>query len=158
MEIERKWLISPSSVPYDLSSLSFIDIEQAYVSFSPVVRVRKINNGEHYILTIKHSTQHGGIASAESECEIDRSTFDFMFANHLGNVITKRRYLYPLPSGLTEEIDIFSGYLEGLAYMEIEFPTLSEARSFPDPDWVIADVTNDSRYKNKSLAESGIPI
>ena len=157
MEIERKWLISPSAIPYDLSQLDYLDIEQAYISYSPVVRVRKINNGEKYVLTIKRSTEYGGIASAESEFELDRNTFEFLYSNHAGNVISKRRYLHSLPNGLLEEIDIFSGDLEGLAYMEIEFPSLSDAESYPNPDWVISDVTNDPHYKNKSLAEFGLP-
>ena len=76
MEIERKWLISPEKIPYKLEELPALTIEQAYISFNPVVRVRKINEGERYILTIKRPTEHGGIAAAEAEHEIDRETYD----------------------------------------------------------------------------------
>ena len=113
MEIERKWLISPEKIPYRLEELPALAIEQAYISFNPVVRVRKINEGERYILTIKRPTEHGGIAAAEAEHEIDRETYEFLLGHAAGTVITKTRYLHTLPAGLTEEIDVFSGALKG---------------------------------------------
>jgi CYTH domain-containing protein len=41
--------------------------------------------------------------------------------------------------------------------MEIEFPDFSAAEKYQTPDWVIADVTADIRYKNGHLARYGIP-
>ena len=41
--------------------------------------------------------------------------------------------------------------------MEIEFLSVEESYAYGDPDWVIADVTSDVRYKNGSLARYGIP-
>ena len=158
MEIERKWLVSPENIPYDLSSLSSRHIDQAYISFSPSVRIRSIDYGKKYILTIKKPTPHQGIASEEAEIEIDRNTAEFLFSNASGRIISKTRYLHRLPSGLLEEIDVFSGDLQGLAYLEIEFPNLSSARNYPSPCWVSADVTEDLRYKNSSLAENGFPL
>ena len=157
MEIERKWLIHPSDIPYDLNTLRCIFIRQAYVSFSPVVRIRQINNGEKNILTVKRPTVWQGLANEESEYEIDAGLAAFLFSCAAGNIITKTRYLNPLPSGLTEEIDLFSGALEGLAYLEIEFPDIELAKSYPTPEWAAADVTEDFRYKNSSLAKYGIP-
>ena len=54
-------------------------------------------------------------------------------------------------------IDIFSGELDGLAYLEIEFENQEEANAFTTPDWVIKDVTSDLNYKNGYLARYGIP-
>ncbi|MBQ8075560.1 MAG: CYTH domain-containing protein [Oscillospiraceae bacterium] len=157
MEIERKWLVEPGAIPYDLSTLTALEIEQAYVSFSPVVRIRKINRGEKHILTVKKLTTYGGLAAGESEHEIDGELYAFLLKQASGNVIAKTRYLHPLPSGLTEEIDVFSGQLKGLAYLEIEFPDVEQAKQYPSPDWVKADVTYDRRYKNSALALEGIP-
>ncbi len=157
MEIERKWLVSPERIPYDLSSLQSYHIEQAYCSFSPTIRVRSVDHGRRCLLTIKRSTQFNGIASEEAEMEIDRKTASFLFSNSSGCVISKTRYLHPLPSGLVEEIDIFWGDLQGLAYLEIEFPDLHSAQDYPSPDWVSADVTYDARYKNSALAQYGLP-
>ena len=157
MEIERKWLIRPSDIPYDLRKLQHQSIRQAYISFSPVVRVRQLNGGERNILTVKRPTVYQGLASEESEHEIDSGLAAFLFSCSSGNVITKTRYIHPLPSGLTEEIDVFSDALRGLAYLEIEFPDIESAKSFPSPGWVLADVTDDLRYKNSCLAQYGLP-
>ena len=157
MEIERKWLVYPTAIPYDLNTLHFIRIRQAYISFSPSVRIRQINNGEKNILTVKRQTAYPGLANEESEYEVDSDLAAFLFSCTSGNIIIKTRYLNPLPSGLTEEIDIFSGALEGLAYLEIEFPDIEQAKSYPSPEWVSKDVTEDLRYKNSSLARFGIP-
>lgn len=157
MEIERKWRIRPEDIPYNLSSLKAIQIEQAYISFSPVVRVRNINQGEKYILTVKRPTEFKGLASLEDETEIDEQTYRFLRSVASGNIISKTRYLYPLPSGLLEEIDIFSGDLQGLAYLEIEFPDRESAAAFPSPGWVMDDVTYKPEYKNSSLAQHGLP-
>ena len=40
-EIERKWLIE--KIPFDLKGYECLEIEQAYLSPSPTVRVRKEN-------------------------------------------------------------------------------------------------------------------
>lgn len=157
MEIERKWLIRQEDIPYDLSSLPFKDLEQAYLSYSPTIRIRSINQGAQRILTIKAPTAEGGIAAEESELELDQKTYDFLFAHHTDHIVAKRRYYHALPSGLMEEIDIFFGELSGLAYLEIEFPDLSSARNYPSPGWVLADVTEDLRFKNSSLARFGVP-
>ena len=152
MEIERKWLVSPERIPYDLSSLQSYHIEQAYCSFSPTIRVRSVDHGRRCLLTIKRSTQFNGIASEEAEMEIDRKTASFLFSNSSGCVISKTRYLHPLPSGLVEEIDIFCGDLQGLAYLEIEFPDLVSAKAFIPPEWLGKDVTYDGRYHNSWLS------
>ena len=157
MEIERKWLIEPKDIPYDLSALDAVDIEQAYISFAPVVRVRNINHGEKYILTIKRPTEFKGLASFEDELELDKRTFQFLRSAAAGNILSKTRYLHELPSGLLEEIDIFSGDFEGLAYLEIEFPDKESAEAYPSPDWIKEDVTYKPEYKNNSLAQHGLP-
>ena len=156
MEIERKWLVQPEEIPYDLGTLPALEIEQAYVSFSPVVRVRRINRGERHILTVKRPTEYG-LANQETEKDIDAELYEFLLSNASGTVIRKTRYLHALPGGLTEEIDVFSGALQGLAYLEIEFPDVESAENYPSPAWVKADVTQDVRYKNSSLAQDGMP-
>ena len=55
------------------------------------------------------------------------------------------------------EIDIFSGDLEELAYLEIEFVDTESVEKYENPDWVIKDVTTDLSYKNGYLARYGIP-
>lgn len=157
MEIERKWLILPEKIPYDLSSLEKHTIEQAYISFQPVVRIRRLDGGIKHILTVKRPTELKGLASLEDELDIDERTYAFLLSCASGSVIFKTRYINPLPSGLKEEIDIFSGEFSGLAYLEIEFPDAASASAYPTPVWAEADVTYDKRYKNASLARNGKP-
>jgi CYTH domain-containing protein len=39
----------------------------------------------------------------------------------------------------------------------VEFGDEIQAKAFVPPQWFGADVTEDGRYKNKSLAENGLP-
>ena len=52
---------------------------------------------------------------------------------------------------------MFSGALQGLAYLEIEFPDVASAENYPTPGWVLTDVTRDLRFKNSALAQDGMP-
>lgn len=58
---------------------------------------------------------------------------------------------------MPEIVDEFSGALAGLFLCEVEFSDEAQAGAFVPPQWFGADVTEDGRYKNKSLAENGIP-
>ena len=42
--------------------------------------------------------------------------------------------------------------LDGLTYMEIEFPTEEEANNFQAPEWLGKDVTNDKNYNNTAYS------
>ena len=160
MEIERKWLLDAGKIPYDLQVLPSYSIEQAYVSFSPTIRIRKINGGEGYILTVKTKPADNAaaeLAREEYEMPLNEEEYNSLLEISRGTVIEKTRYVARNEAGYTEEIDIFSGALEGLAFMEIEFESVEEAQGYRTPDWVTCDVTYDSRYKNACLAKYGRP-
>lgn len=160
MEIERKWLVDPASVPYDLRALKSVEIEQIYISFSPTIRGRCINHGEEYVLTVKthpDSLSHKGLQREEYEFPISASEYENLRKDAKGTVIQKTRYIIPLENGLTEELDLFHDALEGLSYLEIEFPDTDSALAYPDPYWVSRDVTCEGRYKNSALAQYGKP-
>ena len=57
----------------------------------------------------------------------------------------------------TIELDVYHGLLENLLVGEIEFESLMDAQSFVPPDWFGREVTEDERYKNKSLVIHGLP-
>lgn len=160
MEIERKWLISPEKIPYDLEELDSYAIDQAYLSFYPTIRIRRIDYGREYVLTVKtHPAQsdHAGLQREETEIPLTEKEFTSLSARVIGRIIEKTRYLHRTQDGFLEEIDIFHGELSGLAYMEIEFDDAETAEAYPNPLWVEKDVTYDHRYKNSSLAENGMP-
>lgn len=155
-EIERKWLIDLSKVPYDLSKLKPLVMEQSYISFSPTVRLRSVND-EKFILCVKTRPAPFSLSRDEFEVELTQDQYAHLLTKTEGNVIRKRRYCLKDDKAHTMEFDVFEGTLEGLCYMEIEFSSEDEALSYPNPPWAIKDVTFDGRYKNAVLAQKGKP-
>lgn len=156
LEIEKKWLIDPERIPYDLSGAKVFHIEQTYINFSPEIRVRNINEGEQYVFCLKYGLTKDGVQRNEVETQVTREEYLELIKKKEGNTIYKTRYQL-LADGEIVAIDIFEGDLSGLAYMEIEFANMDEALAYETPDWVIKDVTDDVNYKNGHLARFGIP-
>ena len=157
VEIEKKWLIDKDRIPYNLSWVEHvIEIEQTYVCFSPEMRLRKYDSGASYEFTVKSNMRSDGLARDETNIAITEDEYNDIIKNKQGNTIHKTRYQF-MDAGQVIAIDIFHGDLDGLAYMEIEFPDFSAAEKYQTPDWVTADVTDDIRYKNGHLARYGIP-
>ena len=152
MEIERKWLIDKNKLPYDIGTLKHYEIVQAYISFSPTIRIRKIINYGRNILTIKGSSHDKGLSRQEYEIDITDKQFDSLMEKCEGLILYKTRYMVK-EEDLLYEIDFFHEEYEGLAYMEIEFQDKEKARNYPDPAWAIRDVTYDKRFSNASLAK-----
>ena len=144
MEIERKFLIK--ELPEDLASYPHSEIEQAYLSVHPVIRVRK--DGDKYYLTYKGP---GKMAREEYNLPLTEDAYLHLKEKKHGRVIRKTRYRIPLPP-YTAELDLFHDELEGLTLLEIEFPTVEEALAFELPDWFLRDVTNDPHYHNSNMA------
>jgi len=158
VEIEKKWLIKQEKIPYDLKKAEVMNIEQTYICFSPEMRVRRINNGESYTFTMKTNITEDGMTRDETEIEITEEEYNNLVSKKEGNTIFKTRYQFlDNSSNQLIAIDIFLGDLQGLAYMEIEFPNKEEANNYKTPEWVEKDVTDDLRYKNGHLARYGIP-
>lgn len=155
-EIEKKWVIDKNKIPYDLSNSEIIKIEQTYICFSPEIRVRKINDGEEYTFAVKTNMTSDGMIRDEMETYITQEEYNNLIKKQEGKTIYKTRYQF-LDGDYLLAVDIFSGELEGLAYLEIEFENQEEANNFQTPNWVIKDVTSDLKYKNGHLARYGIP-
>lgn len=156
IEIERKWIIDANTISIDESTAIVIDIEQTYISFSPEIRVRKLNNGEAYTMTVKNNLTSNGVKRDEYEIEITESQYNQLITKKEGKTIYKTRYEFNL-NGYWASVDIFHEELNGLAYLEVEFVDEKEAKNYKAPSWVIKEVTNDILYKNGSLAQYGIP-
>jgi CYTH domain-containing protein len=156
LEIEKKWIIDKNKIPYDLEKAEKIEIEQTYINFSPEIRVRKINAGQQYTFAVKTNITEDGMTRNELEENITEEEYKSMITKKEGNTIYKTRYQF-LDGDYLLAIDIFSGDLEGLAYLEIEFENHEIANNYETPDWIIKDVTSDLNYKNGHLARYGIP-
>ncbi len=155
-EIERKWLVDRDSIPYELEALRGERLCQAYISFSPTIRIRSIN-GESFVLTVKgRPANSSGIERTEYELNISKGEFEALLKKTEGRVIEKTRYKFP-DGKYTRELDVFHGELEGLCYLEVEFPSVAEAEGYIAPNWVKRDVTAEGEYTNGSLARNGMP-
>ena len=157
-EIERKWLIDKNKIPYNLKdkNVEVLDIQQTYICFDPEMRVRNYNNGESYEYTIKTNMTKDGLVRDETNIDINKKQYNNLIIKKEGNTIHKTRYQFYENKQLIA-IDIFHGDLDGLAYMEIEFPSIKESEEYKEPNWVIKDVTDNINYKNGHLARYGIP-
>ena len=150
MEIERKFLTK--HIPFDITAYPYKQISQAYISFSPTIRIRQ--SDEAYILTVKGK---GHLAREEFELPLTKEDYDRLSMKTEGTPVIKKRYLVPVDGGLTAEVDIYEGELTGLMTTEVEFPSLEEAERFVAPDWFGKDVSEEKAYKNTSLSLYGMP-
>jgi adenylate cyclase len=152
IEIERKFLVE--ELPDGLDSYPHREIEQGYLAITDDVEVRVRRYGDLAFLTIKSA---GGESRIEEEIEIDQRRFDALWPLTEGRRIEKRRYRLPGGEGLTIELDVYRGRLEGLITAEVEFGSLADAAAFTPPDWLGRELTDEPRYKNKRLATDGLP-
>jgi CHAD domain-containing protein/CYTH domain-containing protein len=157
-EIERKYLSSPTLRRLiEDHRLAPHKIEQFYThsDAQKTVRYRKMDNS--YYKTVKKGS---GIVREEIEKEIPKKTYKKKRKKHLGNIIKKRRYIME-DNGLHYDLDIYAEDLAGLYTLEVEFPDLSALEHYLPPEeivsYLLADVTEDARYKNGYLALHGIP-
>jgi adenylate cyclase len=152
VEIERKFLVERP--PDGLDSFPSGEIEQGYLAITDDVEVRVRRYGEQSYLTVKSS---GDESRVEEEIEIDGRRFGALWPLTEGRRIEKQRYRIPTGDGLTIELDVYQHRLTGLMTAEVEFESRADADRFSPPPWLGREVTDDSRYKNKRLATSGLP-
>lgn len=145
MEIERKFLIS--QIPGEFDDFSCRQIEQAYLSTEPVLRIRKEDNT--YYLTYKGK---GKMIREEYNLPLNKNAYEHLREKADGNIITKTRYLVPLADGLTAEVDLFKEPFSSLILAEVEFSSKEEADQFIPPSWFIKEVTFKNIFQNSYLS------
>lgn len=149
MEIERKYLVDTPPEGYETFPCRVI--EQAYLCTEPVVRVRRDNAS--FFLTCKGK---GLLSREEFNFPLTEEAYLHLLKKADGIVLTKRRYMIPVPGSdhLTIEFDVFDGDYKGLMLAEVEFSTEEEALSFTPPSWFGKDVTFSGEYQNSRLASA----
>lgn len=154
LEIERKWLIDANSLPFDLEQAKHHHIVQSYLSFSPQIRLRSLDDSE-FVLTIKGKAASVGsnLAREEHEFAIEREAYLRLRAKTEGKTLEKTRYYLPHENGHCFEIDVYQGEFAGLAVAEMEFDSVEEAEAFENPSWVIKDISTDPYYRNVVMAQ-----
>lgn len=146
MEIERKYLID--TLPDNLECYPQIKIEQGYLCTDPVVRIRKQN--DQYFLTYKSK---GLLSREEYNLPLTQEAYEHLKPKTDGYLISKTRYLLPLDSAHTIELDLFDAPFAPLSMAEVEFASLEEAQNFTPPNWFGADVTFDGSYHNSAMSK-----
>jgi CYTH domain-containing protein len=63
----------------------------------------------------------------------------------------------PEDGGLTIELDVYTGALDGLVLAEVEFSSEAASAAYEPPAWFGPEVTEDLRYANRALAVDGVP-
>lgn len=150
-EIERKFLIE---TPVEPKGPAGVSILQGYLAIDAEAEVRLRRAGDECTLTVKRG--HGGTRD-ELEAEIPVESFEELWPGTEGRRLEKTRGRVELDGGPTAEIDEYSGALEGLTVVEVEFGSESEAARFEPPAWFGREVTGERAWANQSLAVSGAP-
>jgi CYTH domain-containing protein len=159
MERERKFTLK--ELPKNLENYPVHQIEQAYLNTAPVIRVRK--EDEDYYLTYKGS---GMMTREEHNLPLTREAYYHLREKADGRIISKSRYLIPLPKPafregfptppedyeLTIELDVFDPPFHPLIMAEVEFGSQEAAEAFIPPDWFDEDVTYKKEYHNSYMA------
>ncbi|MFN3276298.1 MAG: CYTH domain-containing protein [Paracoccus sp. (in: a-proteobacteria)] len=152
-EIERKFLVS---VMPDLSRAHKSLLRQGYVTApDDSVELRLRQSDESYVLSVKTGE---GVVRTEREITLEPQQFEELWPETQGRRIEKTRWTGHLSDRLRYELDIYAGDLAPLLTVEVEFATLQDAAAFVAPDWFGRDVSDDKRFRNKSLALSGAGV
>ena len=106
MEIERKFLVDLSDLPFDPKDYPARKIEQAYLCTAPVVRIRRDN--DDFFLTYKSK---GMMVREDYNLPLTKESYYHLLLKADGRIITKTRYVIPIQNGLFVELDIFEGDL-----------------------------------------------
>lgn len=141
-EIERKFTVSGDS--WRKNIVQSLEIEQAYPTFGPRVRIK---NGVGYI-TIKHRKTE--ITNYEWEYEIPLKDAREMISLSALKLSKIRHHVKV--GGHLWEVDEFLGDNKGLIVAEIELK--SEEEAFEKPDWLAQEVSGQKAYTNKRIAEN----
>jgi CYTH domain-containing protein len=147
-EIERKFLVSSDG--WKRAAVRAARIRDGLVA---------IDNGRHARVrilddsaTIALKGPLEGMGRYEYEYGIPLADAEEMLHTMCdGRILEKRRHYVP-HAGLTWEVDVYDGILDGVVIAEVELDRAD--REVPLPDWVGREVTGDARFsKHRMLDE-----
>ena len=162
MEIERKWLVRNDLNLNDLCVYSKFHFTQVYIAIEDETEVRirerhmyEPDDRTNYIITIKIGN---GLVRNELEFKVTKYLYDKILSNLPNRIISKDMWTVSDDNlDSTIELHIYDNKLKGHIIAEKEFKSVEEANNYVPPEYCIKEVTNDDRYKNKSLSLNGWP-
>jgi CYTH domain-containing protein len=149
-EVERKFRVA--EVPDGLGAGA--GLRQGYVAIDGDVEVRVRDEDGGHTVTVKGGS---GLERTEVEVPLDPDRFEELWALSGERRIEKIRHRLPLGDGLTAELDLYGGRLDGLAVVEVEFPDRATADGFTPPAWFGDELTGQAGWSNAALATHGAP-
>jgi adenylate cyclase len=152
LEIERKFLVSGDA--WRGRATRVVEMAQAYLNDLATldagamnVSVRVRIQGDEAYLNMK--SREAGTTRQEFDYPIPVADARALLALAVGGRIEKRRH-YVEHGGRVFEVDEFLGDNAGLVVAELELEAADAA--YERPDWLGAEVTDDTRYYNLALA------
>lgn len=152
-EIERKYLLDELPDEADVEWSDEEPIRQGYIALDGDTEVRVRLHADGGVLAVKRG---GGRSRLEQELELDGDRARALWDLTAGRRVEKTRRR-TRAHGHVIEVDLYEGDLEGLLVAEVEFGDEAAAESFEAPPWFGREVTDDSAFKNRSLASDGRP-
>ena len=147
---KKKKKFTIKQLPADLDKYDHHMIEQAYLTTSPTIRVRR--EDDRYYMTYKGvGGSNTSLSHEEYNLPLTAEAYETLSSKADGNIIRKKRVLIPYGSH-TIELDIFDEPFRPLIIAEVEFPSVEEAEAFVPPEWFDEEVTDRREYRNAYLA------
>jgi CYTH domain-containing protein len=150
LEIERVFLVK--KMP-GLARAAKAEITQDYLGHGR--RLRKLVKDDRtlYQITEKIPTVPGSKLERE-ENNVSLTAAEWRTLRGFAKRgLHKTRHYLPLADGRTAELEVFHGPLQGLVWVEVEFPNLAAAKTFTPPTWFGRDVTAEKWSSNSFVAD-----
>lgn len=145
-EFERKFLLRNDG--WKRSIVATRALRDGLLDDFPLGKIRVRIEHPRAWLTIKGAKSELG--RHEFEYEIPLADAQAMQAEFCGDRITEKTRHLVAHDGLTWEIDVYHGLLEGIAYAEVELTSRDQPINLPD--WVGQEVTGDPRHGKREVA------
>ena len=154
IERERRYLLQ--DLPEGLTRVDpHLQITDNYITGTRL-RLRKVRDPRTNKWTVKFTKKVAPDPSDLSRTIITNTYLNALEAETLsifnGNEIRKNRYYFDF-AGKRFAIDMFLGDLFGLVLAEVGFDNDAELDNFPQPPFVLADVTNNELFSGGKLSE-----
>lgn len=151
-ELEQELTYLAARIPDGLQQCKHVKMHDVYFPAAAehaFVRVRQKDSSYEFTKKTSADPTNAGIM-LEENVSLTKEEFEAL-AKGDGRGLQKTRYYLPY-QGFTAEVDIFEGDLQGLVIIEFEFKNRADMDAFVQPDFCLADVTNDGTIAGGILA------
>jgi CYTH domain-containing protein len=150
-ELERRWLVEPSSRP-PLAGMDFTLIEDRYIAGTRL-RLRRMTRGERTVLKLTKKYDTGRPEARPVVTAYLTEAEHAVIAALPAAPMRKRRVHFEI-EGRYWSLDLFEGALAGLELVETEAADEAALAALVPPRWATKEVTHDARYQCGALAQT----